>query len=209
MKNINLVLNVISIAAIAVLFYFVLNNSNSKPNDQQTNTKKGDESSSVSPINKDSLTINLAYVNLDTIKEYYYYYSQLEDEFDKITNQARQGLASKEKELKSKMENIESKVMLNMKTQEEAQQEAYNLQLEYESFLQDQQSRLSKMEAQYFSTYLDSLKYHVKLFNKSAGFDYIITHNSSTSSLLYASPKLDVTRLVLESMNKSGKKEEE
>lgn len=207
MKNINLVLNVVALVAVGVLFYLFLNQGNKKNNDSSGNNsnQKGEFNEN---ITSENTGFSIAYVNLDTIKENYYYYNRLEKEFEEITKNARQGLIQKENDLKTRMENLESKVMLKLKTQEEAQQDAYNMQVEYEQYLEREQNRLIKMENTYFVKYLDSLKHHVKLFNKTAGFDYIITHNNS-SSLLYASPKLDVTKQVLQSMNRSELKEEE
>lgn len=208
MKNINLILNILSLAAIAVLFIFQFQK---KSDTQQgnTSTKDQNEEQGFSPVIKnDSLSVSLAYVNIDTIEEYYYYYKQLEKKYEKSTKLAMQGLEKKKKELQAKIEEIESKVMLGMKTQEEAQQEAYKLQLDYQDFYESQQKILAKREQEGFAENMDSLRHHVELFNKTAGFDYIISQ-ASFSSLLYASPSLDVTKQVLESMNKSGKKEEE
>ncbi len=184
--------------AIAIIVLFILFFT-SKP----SGSKEGDKNLSVL-LNDSSITLPIAYVNVDTLLMNYNFAKDLNESLLRKEESTRATLNQRENQINSAAQEFERKLRNNaFLSQERAQQEQeriMKMNQEYQQlaerlsndFMIEQQKLNIQME--------DTIKASIKEFNKTKNYEIILS-NISTSSLLYAKDKYDITEEVLKFMN--------
>ncbi len=99
MKNLSSVLNIVLLAAVAVLFYLVLG-SKSEPIP---------EAKLVALPSVTSEGLSVAYVNMDSLQVYYNYYKELMEEFQAEAKRAEEALLKKQSVFQENVKIFEEK----------------------------------------------------------------------------------------------------
>ena len=201
MKNLNLLLNVILLTAVAVLFilYFNLKNNNSA---QPLQTAKTDTNKSVILAqNPNSSEYKLAYINVDTLLVKYKLTNELQEKLMKKQKQLEASLNKKTAEFQKEAAEFQKKVETNSFLSEQSakaqQQELYEKQQKLLA-LRDQLSQEILNENQKLNQQLlDSVTNFLEEFNKTAGYTFIFNN----ASMLYATPAYDITDTVVKALN--------
>ncbi len=195
MKKINVILQVVIIAALAVLYvlYFTGKPAAShKPGKGKTDTA----SVNVQPG-------KLAYINIDTLLTHYEYYQDLrnalldkqEQKGTELQNQFKQW----EKEASS-LEDQRQKLLITRKTYEESSQRLLarrdQLMQAQESASQELMEEEQVMNRKVLYRILD----YLKVYNANEGYQYIFS-NTFGGNILLAAEDQDITWDVLEGLN--------
>ena len=186
------------VLAVAVIVLFILQfNSKSNPKEEA-----GKNLSVL--LNDSSITLPIAYVNVDSLLVNYNFAKDLNESLLRKEERTRATLNQRENQINSAAQEFERKLRNNaFLSQERAQQEQeriMKMNQEYQQlaerlsqeFLLEQQKLNLQME--------DTIKVRIEEFNKTRNYE-IIFSNISTSTLLYSKDKYDVTDEVVQFLN--------
>ena len=197
MKNSTLYI-VSGVLAIAIIILYILHFT-SKPS---VNGATGKELSVL--LNDSSITLPIGYVNVDSLLMNYNFAKDLNESLLRKEESTRATLNQREGQINSAAADFERKLRNNaFLTQERAQQEQTRiLQMEQEyrqlaerltqEFLLEQEKLNIQME--------DTIKARMREFNQNKHYE-IIFSNRTTSTILFADEKYDITNEVVEFLN--------
>ncbi len=190
MKNLSLVLNIVLLVAVIFLFVKVYSD---KP---------------VAPVvvsGADKAKAAIVYVNSDSILDNFPLLKKLEKEFEHKRDSIDKILASRDKSLKDEYAAFEQRAATL--TQEQGQKE-------YEGFMRKQEQlvayrdellkKLSDEQEQMQDSVHNNLIQHLKEYNKSKGYQYILSYQRG-SGILLADDSLNITPEIMKSMMEEKK----
>lgn len=191
MKNLSSVLNIVLLAAVAVLFYLVLG-SKSEPTQ---------EAKVVTLPSAASEGLSVAYVNMDTLQVYYNYYKELMEEFQAEAKQAEEALLKKQSVFQENVKIFEEKAP----TMSQQEFEYYRSDLEQTrgKMMQDQQEverSLMGREQELMLVMKEEVDSVLNMIKMENHLDFVFTYPLG-SGLLYADDSHDITPLVTEKLN--------
>jgi outer membrane protein len=195
MKNINYIIN--GVLAVAVIILFVMQFAEKK--------EPGDQGSAVKTEGDFSVTLPVAYVNMDSLLQNYNYYKDLNEIIIRKEENARANVNQQGSRLKSEIQDFQRKVENNaFLTRERAEQEQQRL-LKKQQDLEALDNRLTQelmAEHQKLMEQLrDSLSAQLKLFNKDK--NYQIIFSNINDNILLAGDVYDITGELLVFLNKN------
>jgi len=193
-----------AIYGLSIIFLFILFFTK-KP---KTTTIKSPElpigiPDSLLPKKEKAMTI--AYVNTDTILANYKYYKAQIASLEKSQATAENELEARFRKLEEDYKNYLTKIKLGLIKQEDAEQQFAQKQAELENYQSQLRNDLLVKEEKVANQLYDSIINHVAMFNKTAGYTYIIAQ-AKGSNILYSEPELNLTQFILEGLNKSYEK---
>jgi len=167
--------------------------------------KKGEVSKEVTtPINEAG-EMKVAFVLLDTLKEYCQQYKDTIDVYEKKAQSIEATLKQKEKNVVNQQQAFQRKMQQNQFTSEEQAQNEYNrIMALQQQFLQDQQSLAAKLDAQTQSALkavVDSITSFVNVYGKEKAYDFIFCKSTGIDNVLFANESYDVTEEVVKLLN--------
>jgi len=194
MKNLSLILNGVLLVAVIVLF--ILHFTSKK------------ESPDVAPVlsfeNDTTVTLPIAYVNVDTLLTHYTYAKEITELLMAKTESTQATLNQRERALMQEQQEFQRKFQNNaFISQERAEQEYSRIQklaADYEQTVHRLQSDFAMEQIKYNNQISDSVRICLEEFNKTANY-HIIFGNSGLSNVLFAKPRYDVTSKVLNLLN--------
>ncbi len=155
--------------------------------------------------NDSSLTLPIAYVNIDSLLINYNFAKDLNEALMRKEENSRASLVQKERQFETAAREFQRKVQNNaFLSQERAEQEQQRI-LKMQQEYQEMAERLSHefaMEQEKLNFEMeDTIKVQIKEFNKSHNYQLIIS-NRGTSNILMANKKYDITKDVTNYLNK-------
>lgn len=191
MKRINHLINVFVAITIVALF----SQCSKKPNTQ--------DAVNVKSIPAGSLKI--AYVEIDSLLTKYTFCKDLNETMVKKEENSRLVLNQKANELAKEKQEFQKKYDNNAFLSQDRAQQEYSRLMKMDQDLQALQSKLQSelaSENQKNSLQLrDSINTFLKIFNKSYHFNLIIS-NTGFDNLLYADSSMNITKAVIDGLNK-------
>ena len=186
------------VLAVAVIILFILQfNSNS--------SSKEENGKNLSVLlNDSSISLPIAFVNVDSLLVNYNFAKDLNESLLRKEESTRATLNQRENQINSAAQEFERKLrnnaFLSQERAEQEQERIMKMNQEYQQlaerlsqeFLLEQQKLNIQME--------DTIKVRIEEFNKTRNFE-IIFSNISTSTLIYAKDKYDVTKEVVQFLN--------
>ena len=156
-------------------------------------------------MNDSSITLPVAYVNLDSLLMNYNFAKDLNEALMRTEESSRATLVQKERQFNAAVQEFQRKMQnnafLSTDREQQEQQRIMKMQQEY----QEMAGRLSQefaIEQQKLNIELsDTVKVRLKEFNKSKGYQ-IIFSNTGSDNILYADKKYDITKDVTDFLNK-------
>ena len=186
------------VLALAVIVLFILHfNSNTSSNEES-----GKNLSVL--LNDSTIALPIAFVNVDSLLVNYNFAKDLNESLLRKEESTRATLNQRENQINSAAQEFERKLRNNaFLSQERAQQEQeriMKMNQEYQQlaerlsqeFLLEQQKLNIQME--------DTIKVRIEEFNRTRNFEIILS-NTSTSTLIYAKDKYDITNEVVQYLN--------
>ncbi len=201
MKNINLLLNIILLTAVAILFILYFNLKSNNPNKHVKTTQTDTTTSTILAQNSNSKEYKFAFINVDTLLVKYKLTNELQGKLLKKQKQLEASLNKKTTEFQKEAADFQKKVQTNSFLSEQSakaqQQELYEKQQKLLA-LRDQLSQEIMNENQKLNQQLlDSVTNFLEEFNKKAGYTFIFNN----ASMLYAIPAYDITDTVVKVLN--------
>lgn len=197
MKNLSLVFNVVLLVLVGILFYFHFKETGSSQNIV------------IAPTSKDSLVLKplkVAYVDLDSIEEKFYYFKQKQTDFVKKEEIV-------DRDVNAQYENIErERAQFAQRGNSITQTEAENFQKEYTSKMQDLQREkeekkqaLADEQQKIMDDVQSKLNGFLDEYNKTKHYSFIFTTGKGTLLLFYKDTAYNITNEVLTGLNASIK----
>ena len=195
MKNINYIIN--GVLALAVVILFVL---------QFTGKKESGVTKTFTAEESASGLLPIAYVNVDSLLLNYNYSKDLNEIIIKKQENSRASVNQKLRSLQTEMQDFQRKVENNaFLTRERAEQEQARL-MKKQQELQDFDNRLAQelvSEQQRLNEQLrDTLVSQLRVYNKDKGYQVILS-NTMRDNILLAGDAYDITKEVIEYLNKN------
>lgn len=179
------------LAAACVVLFAQCDNSNKK------------EENAAPATSVASSELKIAYVEIDSLMSQYQFCKDYTLELTKKGENIRATINQKARNLDSEAQDFQRKIQNNAFTQERAQQEQARL-VKMQQDLQALQERLSNEfdaeTAKYNNAMRDSITSFLKAYNKSKGFNIILS--KAGDNMLLADPALDITNEVVAGLNK-------
>lgn len=192
MKGKNLILN--GFSALAIMAAFTQCDSNNA-----TNTSTGNN---VNPTDVSGLKI--AYVEIDSLLSNYTLCKDLNEMMIRKQENVEVTLKEKMKALDNEVRDFERKYQNHVFTPERAQQEQNRLLKKRQDLDALHQRLMSELQQESDKNNIqlrDSINAYLKDYNKDKGYNFII-NNAGSNNLLYADPAFNITKEVIEGLNK-------
>lgn len=197
MKNINYVIN--GVLAVAVVILFVMQFTGKKESSVTRTFTNGEDTTTAG-------VLPIAYVNVDSLLQNYNYSKDLNEIILKKQENSRANITQKARTLQSEMQDFQRKVENNaFLTRERAEQEQQRL-LNKQQELQNLDNQLAQelmQEQQKLNEQLrDTVVAQLKAFNQGKGFQVVFS-NTMGDNILFAGESYDITRELIDYLNKN------
>ncbi len=193
MKNFSATLNIILIAAVAILYYFHF----SKRPDTLTETN-------VASVKN----FNIAYVNSDSLLDQYNYFKHKKTELEERQNKIKSDLKDESTRLQNEVEEYQKKAA-SMSEQDRKQLEEA-LTMKQQSLMQKKDDLLGKLDEEQNKTYEDlfnRLSAFMKEYNKKRNYSFILGFQKG-GGILFANDSLNITKEIVAGLNQDYEKEQ-
>lgn len=200
MKKAFLIVSIIYGLALIALFILFFTGKKSSVSKEESPDLPVGIPDSLMPKPEKPLTI--AYVNTDSILANYKYYKAQISSLENSQQVAEKQLEEKYKKLEEDYKNYLTKIKLGLIKQEDAENQFAEKQAELQEYQEKLRNNLLEKEQKVADQLYDSILNHIAIFNKKAGYTYIIAH-AKGSNILYSDPSLDLTAIILKSLNAS------
>lgn len=186
------------VLAVAVIILFILHFSSNSSSKQES----GKNLSVL--LNDSSITLPIAYVNVDSLLTNYNFAKDLNESLLRKEESTRATLNQRENQINSAAQEFERKLRNNaFLSQDRAQQEQeriMKMNQEYQQ-LAERLSQEFMLEQQKLNIQMeDTIKVRIEEFNKTRNYE-IIFSNISTSTTIFAKDKYDITDEVVQFLN--------
>ncbi len=195
MKNLSLGLNVLLLAAVAVLFFLHFKGENKVENqDQSVASVKG---------------ASVVYLNTDSLLSKYKMSVELNEAFLKKQEDRRAELnikaSSLDKEATDFQKKVQSGAFLTRERAEKAQMELIQKKNSLDKLQQEMSENMMRERSEITKKLYDTLTNFLKEFNKTHNFDVILS-TTLGGNVLYSKKGLDITNQVVDELNARYKK---
>lgn len=191
MKKIKFILNGLMVLTFGLMFAQCAGNNNAAPAQAPAAGATG------------SPNMKIAFVEIDSLLTKYNFWNDFTEELVRKEENARADVNERAKKLEAEVQEFNRKAQNNAFTQKRYEEEAMRL-AKQEQKLQELQQKLANelaMEQQKNNLALrDSINSFLKEFNKTKGYDLIIS-NTGFDNLLYGNPIYNITNEVAEGLN--------
>ena len=194
MKNLSLILNIILFVAVAALYYLHFSAPKSSSAGTEISAPKD---------------LNIAYINSDTVLKYYDYFKvnrdKLESKGKKLDQDLRNRAQSFQNDYEAYQRNVSNLTIGQAKAvEEDLAKKQQNLQLYQQSLSQEMSAEEGKMTQELYKRVTD----HLKVYGEKNGLQIVFKYDP-TSDVLFGGPSLDITKQVVDGLNKEYASEKE
>ena len=192
MKKTNFILNGFLALAIGLVFAQCAGNNNAST----TSAPATDAAA--------SSNVKIAFVEIDSLLNKYNFWNDLSEQMLKKEENIRTTLNEKGKKLEAEAREFERKIQNNgFVSRDRAEQEQARLIKQQQELQELQQKLAAELEVENQKNSLeirDSINSFLKEYNKSKGYDFIIS-NAGFDNLLYGNPVYNITNEIVEGLN--------
>ena len=204
MKHLSLALHAVSLVAIAVLFYLVLQSPRLAASAADPLSDQPDSLSAqgIAPTAEASPAI--VYVNTDSLLAHYAFFSQNKENLESRSRRAERDITSRTEKLEKEFMEAQQRAQTGRLTQQEAatleqdlmkkQQELVQYRDRLTQNLMDEEAKLSRELNENIANYLRD-------FGRQRNYTFVLGYAGLGGSVLFATDSLDVTQEVLEGLN--------
>jgi outer membrane protein len=192
-KNISIALNIVLIIAVAILYFLHFSGNNSHVG------------SSKSLVGTD---LSVAYVNSDSLIKKFNLYDDLKKSFEEKRTRMETDYATKARSLEGEIASFQKSAQMMSPGEIKAREE--NLMMKRQGLMQYQEQlsqQLMQDEMQLNDSLYNKITTYIKGYSKDKQYDMVFGY-SKGAGILYAQDSLDVTKEVLEGLNKQHPKKE-
>ena len=191
MKKINLVLNIISLAAVVVLF--VLHFTSDKKSETTPRTVV------------ETSNGGIVYIRLDSVINAYDMYNDLritlEGKVSSIENEINKKGRALENDIKSFQEKM-GKGLLTRSQAETMSEELQRRQQELQLYSQQKQMEIAEEENVMINQVMNEIRLFVASYNSQNNYSLILTTTEATNTVISGESALDISKDIIEGLNK-------
>lgn len=148
--------------------------------------------------------LNVVFVNIDTLNERYEFVVDLKKNLESHGNKLQNELIAEQNALQKEFNDLQTLIQGNVVTEERANTIYQNL-IQKQQALEEKKNRYTQevAEKEYTTqiTLLDTVDAFLRRFNAVYGYDYILGYKTA-GEILIANDTLDITRVVVDELNK-------
>jgi outer membrane protein len=167
----------------------------------------GDAGSSASEAAKGK---KIVYVQADTLLKNYEYYKDFQKEFESKGFQLENDLANKGRNFQNKVAFFQQRAQQGALSQDQAQAAQAQLGKEEQDIAKYRDDQLRKLEEERLKKteeFYGNIFEYIKKYNKENGFEFVLGY-SKGGGILFADANLDVTKKIVEGLNKEYKEKD-
>jgi outer membrane protein len=150
----------------------------------------------------------IAYVNIDTLEDKYELLKTKRTDFRSRQGQMEGELQRSYQQMQADAAEVQKKAQANTLTQSEyesAQKRLMQMQQSLETRKQTLTEQLMAEQEKFNKELKESLDAFLEEYNKTRGYDYILSYSAAGSSILYVNKQMDITKDVVDGMNAAAK----
>lgn len=173
--------------------------ASSKKDDSQAKTEVAAENT-VAPK-----ATNIVYINNDSLISGYKLYTELSETLKSKQEKIVAELEGKSKSFESRAISFQEKAQKGLITRAQGMETQQKLEAEQQSLLQYRDKVLAEIQEEetvMFNNIWNNVSEYLKEYNAEKQYDLILNQNSATNCILVGNPALDITKEVLEGLNK-------
>lgn len=194
MKQFNLILNLVLVVAVGILYYLHFSD---------TSNTTDNALMPMAPV----VPGGIYFVNSDSLLDNYQYYKTKKDDLEKRQNRIRAELKSAGAKLESDVQQYQENAAALSPAQRQQMEES--LMMRQQQLIQQKDKMLSQLDdeqAMYSDSLFIRLTAFLREFNKGKGVNYVLGYQRG-GGILFANDSLDITRPVLNGLNKAWSEE--
>lgn len=151
---------------------------------------------------------NIVFINSDSLLAKYEYFKDIKTKMEKKSKAAESELAGKEQAFKREVQQYQQQAnSLSADQRTATEQRLARKQQELQTYSQNAGAALQNEQAKEQAALYDKVADYLKEYAKSKGYKLILTYQKGNSAILFGDQSLDVTKEVLEGLNKAYKRE--
>ena len=188
----------------ATLFFtaaLIITSCNNKTS--ESSTTANDSTSATLEVSKDKQAEKIVYVNSDSLSEKFVYFKDIRTKLESKAKKAQNDLQSKGQAFQREVAEAEQKVATMSASERQAVQERLaRKQQELAQLNQNASASLAQDENTEVNAVYNTISEYLKKHAEEKGYQYVLTYSRSNPAVIYADPKLDITKEVVEGLNK-------
>ncbi|MFT4031291.1 MAG: OmpH family outer membrane protein [Siphonobacter sp.] len=190
MKNVSLALNAVLVVAVAVLYYLHFKGSST-----DTSTGMGDHATGKS----------IVYVNADSLLNNYDYFKDTQKAFEQKGTQLDIELNQKGGAIQREIQIFQQRAGGMLAAEAQAKQiELQKKASDFENYRQTAANNLATERAEKTEKLYDNIYDYIKKYNKDNQYQFVLGFQKG-GGILFANPDLDVTKKIIDGLNKEYK----
>ena len=170
-------------------------------------SKNEEETTNVTAQQEETVSLKIAYVELDTLMSQYQLYKDYSEVLTRKGNNIQKTLAQKQRTLESHAASVQKKYESNeFTTRDELERAQASIEKEQRDLaeLADRlQNEFAMEQARINDEARDSIQSFLKRYNKTKKYDYVMV--KAGDNLLIANPKYNITNDIVKGLNKRYK----
>lgn len=191
MKKINLVLNIISLAAVVVLFVLHF----TSPKNSETTPRTVVETSNG----------GIVYIRLDSVINAYDMYNDLRTTLEGKVSSIENEINKKGRALENDIKSFQEKMGKGLLTRSQAEtmgEELQKRQQELQLYSQQKQMEIAEEENVMINQVMNEIRLFVASYNSQNNYSLILTTTEATNTIISGESALDISKDIIEGLNK-------
>ncbi|MFD2553027.1 OmpH family outer membrane protein [Sphingobacterium tabacisoli] len=161
---------------------------------------KNDSTAAASPV---KIQEKIVYVNSDTLSEKYVYFKDIKSKLEAKVKKAQSDLQSKGQAFQREVAEYQQKAATMSASDRQATEEKLaRKQDELGRLDQNASQSLAQDEATEFNAVYNAITEYLKKHAEEKGYQFVLTYSKTNPAVIYADSKLDITKEVVEALNK-------
>ena len=145
----------------------------------------------------------IVYVNADSLSEKFVYFKDIRTKLEGKAKKAQNDLQSKGQAFQRELAEAEQKAPNMSASERQATEERLaRKQQELAQLNQNASASLAKDEADELTAVYTTISDYLKKHAQENGYQYVLTYSKTNPAVMYADEKLDITKQVIEGLNK-------
>ena len=191
MKKLNLVLNIISLAAVVVLFVLHF----TSPKNSETTPRTVVETSNG----------GIVYIRLDSVINAYDMYNDLRITLEGKVSSIENEINKKGRALENAIKSFQEKMGKGLLTRSQAEtmgEELQKRQQELQLYSQQKQMEIAEEENVMINQVMNEIRLFVASYNSQNNYSLILTTTEATNTVISGESALDISKDIIEGLNK-------
>lgn len=154
-------------------------------------------------VSSEKVTNKIVYVNADSLSDKYVQFKDIKAKLEAKAKKAQTDLQSKGQAFQRELAEAEQKAATMSASERQATEERLaRKQQELAQLNQNASASLAQDEATELSTVYNTISDYLKKHAQENGYEYVLTYSKTNPAVIYADQKLDITKQVIEGLNK-------